>query len=260
MYPNLGHFIFPITSYGVCLSLAFFAGISTGVLVGRRLDFSFEQVIDLSLWFLVSAIAGARILYIFLFPSQFPGIIDMISLTSGGLVFFGGFIATVIALIVWAKLNKKSLRDMGDFVAAPLATGHAIGRIGCFLNGCCYGKSTSFLMGMVFPNLADGIKRHPTQLYEAVFLFVLFLISLVLLNLRKKSVIPRGSVWGIYVLYYSIFRFSIEYLRDDNRGDFFFGGQYSVSQVISIGGIIFSILWLYICFNRKRTELNETKI
>ncbi|MBF0545776.1 MAG: prolipoprotein diacylglyceryl transferase [Candidatus Riflebacteria bacterium] len=254
MYPTIGHFIFPITSYGVCLSLAFFAGIRMGISVGAVLGFSIDEIIDIALWFLFSAIFGARLLYIVLYPSEFTDIKSMFMLTSGGLVFFGGFLATMTAVIVWAKIKKRRLRDLGDLIAPCLALGHSIGRIGCFLNGCCYGTRTTICLGMVFPNLNDNIHRHPTQLYESFFLFIICLISLWNIKLRKKGIIPDGSVWGIYVLSYSIFRFFVEFIRDDDRGNFFLAKYLSFSQAISILGFIFSIFWLYFCLRQNNTE------
>ncbi len=177
----------PIHAYGVMLALAFVAGIAMGVVNGRRIGLGTDQVLDLAVWFLVSAMVGARVLYIVLYPAQFPTVRSWFALTQGGLVFFGGFLATAAATIAYGKWHRISLRDLGDMIAPCLILGHAVGRIGCFLNGCCYGRPTDLPWGVVFSRLGDGLPRHPTQLYEAGFLMVLFFLALHLFRVRTEG-------------------------------------------------------------------------
>lgn len=177
----------PIHAYGVVLALAFVAGIAMGVVNGRRIGLGTDQVLDLAVWFLVSAMVGARALYIVLYPAQFPTVWSWFALTQGGLVFFGGFLATAATMIAFGKWHRIRLRDLGDMIAPCLILGHAVGRIGCFLNGCCYGRPTDLPWGVVFPRLGDGLPRHPTQLYEAGFLAALFFVAEHLFRVRTAA-------------------------------------------------------------------------
>ncbi len=244
----------PIHPYGILLALAFVAGIGMGIINGRRLGYSTDRVLDLSVWFLVSAMLGARVLYIVLYPAQFPTVGSWFAITRGGLVFFGGFLATALTVIGYGRWHGLRLRDMGDMIAPCLILGHAVGRIGCFLNGCCYGRPTDLPWGVVFPRLGDQ-PRHPTQLYEAGFLLILFVIAQRLFwrRMEKGWAFP-GAVWGSYTLAYSLFRFAVEYLRGDDRGGFFTPAALSISQGIGLAGALASLAWLYLCYQKNRYE------
>lgn len=250
----------PIHPYGVVLALAFVAGIGLGLWNGRQLGYSTDRIFDLAVWFLLSAMVGARALYIVLYPSQFPTIGSWFAITQGGLVFFGGFLATAVTVIGYGRWHGLSLRDLGDLIAPCLMLGHAIGRVGCFLNGCCYGRPTDLPWGVVFPRLGDGLPRHPTQLYEAGFLLVLFFLAQWLFGRRveQKWGFP-GAIWGSYTLAYSGFRFAIEYLRGDDRGGFFTPAMLSISQGISLAGVVASLVWLHLCHRKHRLETATRK-
>lgn len=256
-----------IQPYGVLLATAFGLGIGLGIYNGKKLGFNSDQIIDLALWFVISAIVGSRVLYILLYPDQFKSFISYIDITKGGLVFYGGFLFTLVTVIGYAFYNKIDLRDLGDLIAPSLSLGHSIGRIGCFINGCCYGKPTECFCGIVFKNLHDNLPRHPTQLYESFFLMITFLISLWLLGKRcqqKNIIINRfkafkGIVWGYYLLSYSIWRFFIEYFRDDDRGGVFTRLNLSISQLISVFLLFFAFVWLVLCYNLSRTKNQESQ-
>ncbi|MBF0498927.1 MAG: prolipoprotein diacylglyceryl transferase [Candidatus Riflebacteria bacterium] len=263
MNPIVGHFYFPITAYGICLSLAFAGGILSGWYWGRQIGFIGEEILDLALWFVVSAMIGARGLYIILFPSQFPTYASWIPLNRGGLVFYGGFIGTTLAVLIWSKWYNKRLRDLGDLIAPSLAIGQAIGRLGCFFNGCCYGRATTMPWGIAFPNLHDGISRHPTQLYESAFMFILTGLLSLALRRRLAGRLAAGMTWGYYVCSYATFRFLIEFIRDDERGGFFTPLGLSVSQVIAVIALMAGVGWILACrrldANGKGTHGTDTK-
>ncbi len=165
----------------------------------------------------------------------------------GGITFIGGLIGGIITfLALYFLLRKKytaRLTDVVSFLPCCILIGHAFGRIGCFLAGCCYGKPTDSFLGVQFPGLP--YKVHPTQLYEAIFLFALFAVCLLLV--LKWDFKHNLSV---YLIGYGIFRFCIEYLRGDDRGQFL-GTAISPSQFWSIlmvvGGIAvyFLLEWAY---------------
>jgi phosphatidylglycerol:prolipoprotein diacylglycerol transferase len=243
MYPTLGTFIFPVYTYGVFLSLAFLSAIALAVFHGRYVGLTPSRILDLALWFMLSAIAGARVMYILLYPEQFPTPVSWFELNKGGLVFFGGFLFTVLVVIAFAWYQKISLRVLGDLIAPALAWGHAVGRLGCFFNGCCYGRPTTGFFGVVFPDLPGRLARIPTQLFESGFLFVLAVSGSILLRRGWARSLRSGLIWGGYLILYGGFRFVIEFYRDDNRGGFFTPWQLSISQILALVAIGAGILW-----------------
>ena len=148
---------------------------------------------------------------------------------NGGLTFIGGLIGGVICfLLIYAFYRRKytaRLYQIISILPCSILIAHAFGRVGCFFAGCCYGKETDSFLGVQFPDLPNPV--HPTQLYEAVFLFVMFAICLYLVI--KKDFKHNLS---IYLITYGIFRFFLEYLRDDHRGTFV--GSISPSQFWSL--------------------------
>lgn len=169
----------------------------------------------------------------------------------GGITFIGGLIGGVVSFLVgyaiFRKKYKARLIDILPIVPCCILIAHAFGRLGCFFAGCCYGKPTDSFLGVHFPNVPG--KVHPTQLYESVFLFALFLICY-LLYWKKHF---RYN-FTLYLVAYGIFRFCIEFLRGDHRGEFL--GVISPSQfwsllMIGIGvGVYFLMKYLL----RKREE------
>lgn len=242
---------FPIHLYGVLLALAFAGGIGLGIYHAGRFGITPERIIDLSIVFMFSAMLGSRILYILLYPQQFQEAWSWFALNRGGLVFFGGFLATVAGVILFGKYYRISLRILGDLIAPCLALGHTVGRLGCFVNGCCYGAPTDLPWACRFATASDSLGRHPTQLYEAAFLFVAMIVTHRLLTKRASTGHPpAGFIWGGYVASYGLFRFMIEFLRDDDRGGFFTPLHLSVSQLVGLGATAAAIFWIFLCARR----------
>ena len=150
-----------------------------------------------------------------------------------GITFLGGMIGgTVVYLIIWMIFRKKvpgNLYDIMPVIPCMITVGHAFGRIGCFFAGCCYGKPTDSIFGVQFPGsyFEQLGKVHPTQLYESAFLFVLFGV-LTWLLLKKKF----QYTMTVYLASYGVFRFLIEFLRYDDRGQL--GKLLSPSQTMSL--------------------------
>jgi phosphatidylglycerol:prolipoprotein diacylglycerol transferase len=146
---------------------------------------------------------------------------------------------------------------MTDIMAPSIALGHAIGRLGCFSAGCCYGKPTSVFWGVTFTNpysqeiagVPLGVSLHPTQLYESVAETVIFL-TLLLLAKRKRF---DGQIFWSYVTFYAVARFIIEFFRGDNRG-FVFDGALSTSQFIGILMLVTAIIMLAVLRRRARRK------
>lgn len=163
---------------------------------------------------------------------------------SGGITFIGGLIGGaacfLIVYFIFRKKYKSSLTDILSIVPCCILIAHAFGRIGCFFAGCCHGVETDSFLGVKFPGLANPV--HPTQLYEAAFLFIMFGICAYLV--LKKDFKHNMSV---YLIAYGVFRFLIEYIRGDDRGAFL--TNLSPSQFWSIVMIVGGVV-LFICFER----------
>lgn len=244
-------FGFQIHPYGILLALAFAGGIGLGIFHGKKLGITPERIIDLAIVFMFSAMFGSRVLYIILYPHQFENIWSWFALTRGGLVFYGGFLATAAAVVLFGLYHRISLRILGDLIAPCLALGHTVGRLGCFVNGCCYGAPTEVPWGCRFATAGDSLVRHPTQLYEAAFLFAALVTTHLLLTKRASTgQPPAGTIWGGYMTSYGLFRFMIEFLRDDDRGGFFTPLHLSISQLVGLGAAAAGFLWLFICSHR----------
>ena len=169
-----------------------------------------DQVLSLVIWIVVSGIIGARIFYVIQFWPQFSGnLLQVLNIHGGGLVFYGGLIGGLIALFGFCKINSLPLLKVLDLVTPSVILGYSVGRLGCFFEGCCYGKITHFPFAVHFP-LLNGL-RHPTQLYSS---FIALLIFLLLVYLAKRqSYSGQVFFWGIAL--HSIYRFGIEFLREN---------------------------------------------
>ena len=164
----------------------------------------------------------------------------------GGITFIGGLIGGVVSFLlgyaIFRKKYKARLVDIMPIVPCCITIAHAFGRVGCFFAGCCYGKQTDSFLGVHFPNVPG--KVHPTQLYEAIFLFAIFAICY-LLYWKKHF----KHTMSLYLVCYGIFRFSLEYLRGDHRGELVDGISpsqfWSILMVVIGVGVYFLLDWLF---------------
>ena len=166
----------------------------------------------------------------------------------GGLAYYGGFIFAVVFAWYYVKKYKLGWWRTADLAAPGIMLGLVCGRLGCFLNGCCYGKPTSSWIGVVFPQRA-GVAVHPTQLYESAGCFLVFVILYYVVRARRRA---YGDVFAAMLILYGIVRSICEIWRDDDRGVFF--GFISTSQIISIPLIAGGIA-LLVAVRRKRATV-----
>jgi phosphatidylglycerol:prolipoprotein diacylglycerol transferase len=224
----------PITihSYGFFIAMAFLAGILIIIREAKQRGLPHQIVSDLSFYIILSAIVGSRLLYVLLNPGYFlEHPLQILMFWKGGLVFLGGGLAATAVVIWFLRKHEQPFWDWADAIAPGLALGQAIGRIGCLMAGCCYGKQCDLPWAITFsdPNsLAPvHIALHPTQLYHSLA----GLLTFIILMLAKRYLPHKGQLMGLLFVLYSIFRFGIEFFRDDYRGDFY---MLSVTQVIAI--------------------------
>ena len=242
-----------IHTYGFFIALGFIAGIFIAAKEAERLSFNKEIIMDLAFYILLSAIAGARIFYIFTVPHLFINDpFEIFRIWNGGLVFYGGFITALIAGLIYLKIKKIPLWATVDIIAPSIALGQFFGRLGCFSAGCCYGKPSELPWGVTFTNADSlaplGASLHPTQLYSASANFIIFLL---LWCFRSHKQFDGQLFWG-YVFLYGITRSFIEIFRGDYRG-VVFCEMLSVSQVI--GGImVLTAIIMLVYLNRMQRQ------
>lgn len=254
MHPDLFS-LGPITihTYGVMVAIGFLLGIALALKQARKEGIETHRISDLSFYLLLSAIIGSRIFYILLNTGPYiNNPLAIFKIWEGGLVFYGGLVSAVLIGIVYIKKYGLNIWQVADIFAPSIAIGHAIGRIGCFFAGCCHGRPADVPWAVTFSDphsLAPlGIPLHPTQLYEAIGEFAIFLILIILIKRQTF----RGELFWTYVVLYSILRFFVELYRGDAaRG--MLTSDLSIAQVISV--LMFFVAIGFMTFLRKWQRL-----
>jgi phosphatidylglycerol:prolipoprotein diacylglycerol transferase len=252
MHPDLFK-IGPLTihMYGVLVAAGFLLGLALAVRQARKEAISPDKIVDLGFYILLSALIGSRLFYILINASHYmKNPLDIFKIWEGGLVFYGGLLLAVPTVLWYVKKNNLSVWSTADLFAPSLAIGHAIGRLGCFFSGCCYGKLAEGLPWAVTftdpESLAKiGVPLHPTQLYESLGELINFFI---LITLRRYKSF-NGQLFLIYIILYSALRFIVEIYRGDDRG--FIISQLSFSQGVSILMFLVAVAGFVILRQRK---------
>lgn len=238
--------IFP---WGLTLSVAILLGTWTAIRLARQVGFEAEVILDLVIYLVIGGVVGARLFYVVFYdPGHFlqqPW--EILALWNGGLVYYGGLIGGFLTGTWFVMSKKLPFWTLADVVAPSLALGYGIVRIGCFLNGCCYGKPTSSFIGVVFPYLdgaptLDTVLRYPTQLFSSAFGFVLFGVLLLLWRKRKFE----GQVFLAFLILYAVERTVVEYYREN----LLIFGPVTISQLVSVLVVIPA---LYFYWQRSHT-------
>ena len=252
MFPQLFHLgRFALPTYGFLVALGVLTGLVVTTKLARSQRINPDDAWNLGVLVVLMAIVGAKVLLIindFNWYAAHPGDIFSLQMMQAGGVFYGGVIAALATAAYYMRKHQMPALRTCDTFAPGLALGHAIGRIGCFAAGCCYGKPTNHWWGVTFTNpLAASISGtplnrpiEPTQLFESAIEFVNFLILLTLLRHKKFE----GEVIGAYLFLYGVARYFIEFIRDDPDRGSLFGGAMTGTQAISICLVIAGgILW-----------------
>jgi phosphatidylglycerol:prolipoprotein diacylglycerol transferase len=236
--PLGGHF--PIYSYGVFTTVGFLLAILWPAYLAGKEGISAAKMEGLGLVIVFTAGLGSKLLTALDYPGFYSGgwnhfLFDQV-LGRGG-VFYGGFLFAVAGSAIYCRVVGLPGWQTADCVAPGLALAQGLGRVGCFLAGCCWGTPTQFRLGVTFTSdLAHSItgvrlhvRLHPTQLYESA----LVLLSIPFLMWLRKGKSFQGEVILAYVLYYAVARFFLEFFRGDPRG-YYFNDLLSTSQLISL--------------------------
>jgi phosphatidylglycerol:prolipoprotein diacylglycerol transferase len=241
MYPiafNLGSF--SVHWYGVMIALAFLFGLWTASYRGLRDGIAHEKVLDIGPWLIVGALLGARALHVVTYWREEYAdqpISEIFMVQHGGLVFYGGLIGASAACVLYVRRKKIPLWKMADILAPSIALGYVFGRIGCLLNGCCYGRFCELPWAVRYPvghethpSGSDATPVHPTQIYDSLLNLGLYLF-LAWLYRRKKF---DGQVFATYLMCYAVTRSIVESFRGDYTSVHLHGGL-TPAHLISIG-------------------------
>jgi phosphatidylglycerol---prolipoprotein diacylglyceryl transferase len=238
---NLGSI--PLHWYGVMVALAFLAGLWTASRRAPRDGIDGEKIADLGPWLIVGGLLGARALYVVSYwQEQFAGkpLWEIVMIHHGGLVYYGGLIGASVTCVLYCAFRGLKLWKVADILAPSIALGYVFGRMGCLLNGCCFGRACDLPWAIRFPweHETRGLPVHPTQIYDALLSLVLYL-SLAWLYRRKKF---DGQVFAVYLMCYAVTRSVVEIFRGDYTDVHLHGGL-TPAHVVSIGifvtGVVF---------------------
>lgn len=248
---------FELHSYGLFLAIAFLAGIYIAVKNAEKKGFDPNRVMNISMIIIISSLAGSRFLYVIFHLDEFKGnYLDIINpfQSSGefgiaGLTMLGGLIFAIFSVLFYAKIKRIGFFVIADIISPSIALGIGITRIGCFLNGCCFGKECNLPWGMVFnPDSPAGYffynkHIHPTQLYSSLGGFIIFFILIYM----KKYKLFDGFIFLCFTFLYSIERFVIDFFRYYEKEMVFITIKnvgISVNQAICIGLFLFSSVFV----------------
>jgi len=249
---NLGPF--EVRWYGVMVVLAIVAIIIITLHEARRVGISEEHIYNVGLWAIVGGVVVSRLVhvidkwdYYLAHPGQIVG--------SAGLAVYGAVIGALLAILIYSWVKKLSFWQFGDIVAPGAILGQAIGRIGCTINGCCYGLPTSLPWAVVYTHPASyaqlGVPIHPTQIYHLLWDLVVFAI-IWWLRTRLK---PQGSLFLSYLALYAVGDLGIRFVREGDP--FLFGMQQA--QLIGIIMLVVTVPWLVVKMRRARVEPPATE-
>jgi phosphatidylglycerol:prolipoprotein diacylglycerol transferase len=250
-----------IRSYGVMLAVAFLVGTMLALREARRLRLDPDKVVTVVLVSLIAGVLGARAMYVIEHVEQFRrewG--GVVALWQGGLTLYGGVVAGTLAGLVTSRRLKLPMWSVADALTPSLALGMAFGRVGCFLNGCCYGRPTSLPWGVTFPGDSfaglefGNVAVHPSQLYFSLAGLVLFALAWIF---RTRIPTPGVLYWSFIALF-GLIRLALDFTRayePETHVASLGGAPVTESQIISLAMMLFAALMIVRL--RRRAQASE---
>jgi phosphatidylglycerol:prolipoprotein diacylglycerol transferase len=225
----------PIRWYGIMMAVAFLAGLWTASRRARLVNVSSEVITDVTVWLMGGSIIGARFVYVTTYWKQeFAGgpFSEVFMIQHGGLVFYGGLIGAAVAGIGYLWWKQLPIWKIADILAPSIALGSAFGRVGCLLNGCCYGRECDLPWAIHFPPTHEthGLPVHPTEIYDGLLNLLLY-AGLAWLFRRRKF---DGEILALYLIGYAICRSIVEFFRGDYPPDHIHAGMFTPAQLLSV--------------------------
>ena len=255
MHPFIQILGLKIPSYGLMMAVALIAALLFCYFRSKKAGLDLDIFSNVAVIAIASGLVGSYLLYIFVtYPiSEIWASIKDGSFSAfkhGGLVFYGAIIAGFLAAFIYLKAKKQRFLDYAAVIVVSVPMAHAIGRVGCFLAGCCYGRCIDTPISVIYKNpiggAPTGVPVFPIQLVESCCLLVIFAILLIY---TRKNVLRRSSLF-LYMLLYGIERFILEYFRYDEIRGIFLG--LSTSQWISIGMVVGGIIGFVLLYRYEK--------
>ena len=274
-FPNIDPIIFTIGPFSLhWYGAMYLLGVIGALLLARyriknrATGWTYNQVENLLFWGFIGLFIGGRVGYILFYNFQafIADPLTLFKVWEGGMSFHGGLIGALIVIAIFAIKTQKTFFNVADFVAPLIPIGLGFGRMGNFINGELWGRVTDSPIGMLFPtskwadlvfiknhpewlqlfNECGGVlPRHPSQLYEMLFEGIILFI---ILNCFIRKTRPQGSISGLFLLCYGIFRFTIEFFRQPDEQLGLFINVISMGQILSLPMIILGALLIYLAY------------
>jgi phosphatidylglycerol:prolipoprotein diacylglycerol transferase len=232
-----------IHSYGITLALSFLIGIYFAIRKGKKRGIKEDEIVNVAFIIIVASIVGSRLFYVFFHLDEFTGrwvyafwpVQEDGTIGLGGLILLGGFILAFISACIYMMIKKLNFWKVADSVAPSIAFGVFLTRIGCYLNGCCFGKACDLPWGVNFPpnspagSVMGDATIHPTQLYSSLYGLLIFLI----LNWLDRKNYFDGIIIGSFMILDGFSRFTIDFFRYYENQMFLVGGL-QFNQIVSL--------------------------
>lgn len=266
---------FEIGTFGLMVAIGFFAGYMLAIRRAARAGYPEDRFSNFLIFCLIAGLIGAKVLHVIVNIHKGP--ISELIFSRRGLVFYGGLIGGVGTGWLLVLRNRWNVAEVADLLAPSIALGEFFGRIGCLLNGCCFGKVCHNWMGVCFPRIeykgeligsdpfyhhwiqglilpdaACSLPVYPTQFFSSMAALVTFLFLIYFVAPRSRF---KGQTALTYLLLYSMFRFVIEIFRDDPRG--FWLPWLSTSQGISLGVVVFAGVTWWVLIKGKSSKIRD---
>lgn len=260
MFPILGHIgSLPIRSYGLAMALAFIAGIWLARRRAKAAGLNPDIIIDMAFFVIIASIAGARAAYAIVHWQSFSNDpLAVVRIWDGGLALYGGLAAGFLAGLLFLRARRVDPWAGADLVAPSLALGIAIGRFGCFMNGCCFGKpcdlpwAVSFHPDSVAAYYFGSTRLHPTQIYESLAAVA---VAVVLLAVERRKPFNGFLIW-LLALLVAAYRFAVDPIRYYEPASMFREGGWldlSSNQVMGLAIALVSLAFMF-CLSRRRAR------
>jgi phosphatidylglycerol:prolipoprotein diacylglycerol transferase len=256
-------FGFHLPTYGLLVAIAYLTALALTARLARQKGLDSEMVLNLGIYCAIAGIVGAKVLMILVDFNEYaqnPRMLFSLSTLQAAGIFYGGLIAALGTAWFYMRRHGLPVLATADVLAPGAALGHAIGRLGCFAAGCCWGAESHLPWAVTFtrPEAHDlvgvplGVPLHPTQLYESLAELIIFLI------LYRRIARPHrpGAIVGLYLVLYSTVRFFDDFLRDPQQPNPF-GGPFNNAQWMSLG-LIAMVIVFWIRSNRRERVLAHT--
>jgi phosphatidylglycerol:prolipoprotein diacylglycerol transferase len=244
-----------IYSYGVMVALGFLAGMIWVVRESKRVGQDPARAMDLTFYIILAAIVGSRVLNVIIsdWDRFLRDPLMIFRIWEGGLIFYGGLIASLAVAAWYVRRHRMPFLITSDIFAPAIALGHAFGRIGCLLAGCCFGRPVSSWFSISFPTdvhsfAPGGISLYPTQLMEAGGELMNFFILAAFRRHKRFD----GQIFATYLMLYAVLRAFVEYFRGDVERGFVVEPWLSTSQFISIFLFAIGLAFYIRCWPRKK--------